>query len=130
MIYGWNPSGGQQLTTSHLSLTRANQVLEETVRLFSSTRLPTQQLDLHLAEIGHFDNKVIYARVKEESEGAAHLNHLSKSLRDGCRTAGITLIDGDRFKPHVTILKISQDPQLYRKVQYNIHSPLAALCII
>ena len=89
--------------------------MEETVRHFSSTT-QQQQLDLHLEEIGHFDNKVIYARVKKESEGVEHLNHLSKSLRDGCQTAGITLIDGDRFTPHVTLLKMSNDPQLYRKV--------------
>ena len=97
--------------------------MEETVRHFSTTQ---QQLDLHLEEIGHFDNKVIYARVKKESEGVEHLNHLSKSLRDGCQTAGITLIDGDRFTPHVTLLKMSNDTQLYRKVFFSLWR--CALC--
>ncbi|XP_046462550.1 A-kinase anchor protein 7-like isoform X1 [Daphnia pulex] len=91
------------------------QVLEETVRVFSTSRLQTQQLDLHLEQVGHFDNKVIYASVKEESEGTEHLNHLSKSLRERCQTAGLTLIDGDRFTPHVTLLKLSKDPSLNRK---------------
>ncbi|XP_046445762.1 A-kinase anchor protein 7-like [Daphnia pulex] len=108
------------LAVAHLSspedLVRANQVLEETVRVFSTSRLQTQQLDLHLAQVGHFDNKVIYASVKEESEGTEHLNHLSKSLRERCQTAVlITLIDGDRFTPHVTLLKLSKDPSLNRK---------------
>ncbi len=109
--------GGQQSATVHLSLTRANQVLEETVRVFSTSRLQTQQLDLHLEQVGHFDNKVIYASVKEESEGTVHLIHLSKSLRERCQTAGLTLIDGDRFTPHVTLLKLSKDPRLNRKVK-------------
>ncbi|XP_046462555.1 A-kinase anchor protein 7-like isoform X1 [Daphnia pulex] len=107
------------LAVAHLSspedLVRANQVLEETVRVFSTSRLQTQQLDLHLAQVGHFDNKVIYANVKEESEGTEHLIHLSKSLRERCQTAGLTLIDGDRFTPHVTLLKLSKDPSLNRK---------------
>jgi 2'-5' RNA ligase len=117
-------SRGEQSATVHLSLTRANQVLEETVRVFSTSRLQTQQLDLHLAQVGHFDNKVIYASVKEESEGTEHLIHLSKSLRERCQTAGLTLIDGDRFTPHVTLLKLSKDPRLNRKVK-KTKSPLA-----
>lgn len=100
---------------------RANQVLQESVRDFSA-RLQSPQLDIHLAQMGHFNNKVIYARIKEESDGAEHLNHLWKSLRDGCQTAGISLIDGDRFTPHVTLLKMSKDPRLRRKVR---NSPLA-----
>ncbi|KAI9559913.1 hypothetical protein GHT06_013920 [Daphnia sinensis] len=106
------------LAVAHLSTTedvvKANQVLQESVRLFSA-RLPNSQLDIHLAQMGHFNNKVIYARIKEESDGAEHLNHLWKSLRDGCQTAGISLIDGDRFTPHVTLLKMSKDPRLRRK---------------
>ncbi|EFX73206.1 hypothetical protein DAPPUDRAFT_325475 [Daphnia pulex] len=102
------------LAVAHLS-SPEDLVLEETVRVFSTSRLQTQQLDLHLEQVGHFDNKVIYASVKEESEGTEHLNHLSKSLRERCQKAGLTLIDGDRFTPHVTLLKLSKDPRLNRK---------------
>ncbi|XP_057365295.1 A-kinase anchor protein 7-like [Daphnia carinata] len=106
------------LAVAHLStsedVVKANQVLQESVGLFSA-RLPNSQLDIDLAQMGHFNNKVIYARIKEESDGAEYLNHLWKSLRDGCQTAGISLIDGDRFTPHVTLLKISKDPRLRRK---------------
>lgn len=119
VIYVYVAQQCRQSATVHLSLTRANQVLEETVRVFSTSRLQTQQLDLHLEQVGHFDNKVIYASVKEESEGTEHLNHLSKSLRERCQTAGLTLIDGDRFTPHVTLLKLSKDPSLNRKVKKN-----------
>lgn len=73
-------------------------------------------LHIHLAQVGHFNNKVIYASVQEESDGVNHLRFLWQSLRDGCQAAGIKLVDGDRFTPHMTILKLSKDPKIFRKV--------------
>lgn len=81
--------------------------MEESVKLFSSSQ------HLEMAQVGHFNNKVVYARVMDER---GWLDRLWKSLRHGCQAAGIPLIDGDTFTPHVTILKLSRDRLLYRKV--------------
>lgn len=89
--------------------------MEDSVKFFlSGLPSPSQQLDIHLAQVGHFNNKVIYAGIHQE--GVNHLNFLWKSLSDGCRSAGLSLIDADRFSPHVTLLKLSKDPKLRRKV--------------
>ena len=81
--------------------------MEESVKLFSSSQ------HLEMAQVGHFNNKVVYARAMDER---GWLDRLWKSLRHGCQSAGIPLIDGDTFTPHVTILKLSRDRLLYRKV--------------
>ena len=72
---------------------------------------------LRFGQLGHFDGAVIFAGLHpEEKEGGNHLTQLSACLMDGCRAANIHLID-DRFHPHVTLLKLSKDPQLRRQVQ-------------
>ena len=81
--------------------------MEESVKLFSSSQ------HLEMAQVGHFNNKVVYARAMDER---GWLDRLWKSLRHGCQAAGIPLIDKDTFTPHVTILKLSRDRLLYRKV--------------
>ena len=60
--------------------------------------------------------QVVYAGVKEDDEGLAHLMSLSKVVRGRCLSNGITLVDADRFTPHMTLLKLSKDPQLRRQV--------------
>ena len=95
--------------------------MEQSVQTISS-KLPSDALhfEIHVAQLGHFKNKVIYARVQEDNDGIHYLTAIWESLRDGCRTAGIVLIDSDRFTPHITLLKLSKDPTLYRKVNEKI----------
>ena len=67
--------------------------------------------------MGHFDKKVIFASLhpEEEDNGEEHLTNISKCLMESCKRAGIHLVD-DRFKPHLTLLKLSKDPKLWKKV--------------
>ena len=61
----------------------------------------------------------MFAKIcQEEDEGKAfnHLTTLTKILRERCRLQEIHLIDDDSFTPHLTLLKLSKDPQLRRKV--------------
>lgn len=71
---------------------------------------------LKFGQLGHFDGTVIFAGLHpEDKEGGEHLSRLSAGLMERCRTSNIHLVD-DRFYPHVTLLKLSKDPQLRKKV--------------
>lgn len=60
-------------------------------------------------------SQVVYADVKNEDNCLHRLQNIVALLKDRCKSDGIPIAD-EGFTPHLTLVKLSKDPGLWRKV--------------
>ncbi|XP_050402086.1 uncharacterized protein LOC126818616 isoform X3 [Patella vulgata] len=82
-----------------------NNAATEIINMFS------QPLELTLQGLGHFNNKVLFAIGENQM-----LYKIAEIVEESMASYGIFTTDTrSTFKPHITIMKLSQDPKLYRQ---------------
>ncbi|KAK6188432.1 hypothetical protein SNE40_004607 [Patella caerulea] len=82
-----------------------NSAATEIIKMFR------QPLHLTVQGLGHFNNKVLFAIGENQM-----LNKIAEIVEESMASCGIFSTDTrSKFKPHVTVMKLSQDPKLYRQ---------------
>ena len=66
-----------------------------------------------------FKPQVVYTCLHDIDDSVTRLRNAATILSEKCCEAGIPQTDTNGFKPHITLFKLSKDPQLYRKVSTN-----------
>lgn len=115
------------VATSHLTLLvmhlANDEEIEKATDLLRNSFIIFQEKfsDIHLAleisGLGHFNNQVLYAKVKEGKD-LDLLTELAQDIHRRYREAEMNLSGSKDFKPHLTIGKMCKDPKLFRKVTF------------
>ncbi|KAK2715859.1 A-kinase anchor protein 7-like [Artemia franciscana] len=80
-------------------------------------------LQLAFQGLGTFRGQILYAKLKNEEVITARLSPVLEKLIEEVGNCGIQFEDKRQWKPHLTILKLSKNPKLLRKVK-RLHPSL------
>lgn len=82
----------------------------------------TKPLEIGFEGIDNFNNKVIFVKIIKNT--IERLAFIAEEVMKSFESFNIEIIDKKKFNPHVTILKLSKDPKLWKKGIKHVDSSL------
>ncbi|XP_038057746.1 uncharacterized protein LOC119729235 isoform X1 [Patiria miniata] len=102
---------------------RAKVALNECHRLLSP-RFIKEKLSILFGGLGHFNNQVMFAKIKDQDNILESLYEIADTV-EKCFSEYQLVSTGERgFKPHLTVMKLSRAPSLRKKGVRRIKSEL------
>ncbi|XP_033645025.1 uncharacterized protein LOC117304596 isoform X2 [Asterias rubens] len=102
---------------------RAKEALDECHQLLSP-RFEKEKLSILFGGLGHFNNQVMFAKIKDQDNILEILYEIADTV-EKCFSDYNLVSTGERgFKPHLTVMKLSRAPSLRKKGVRRIKSEL------
>ncbi|XP_022091186.1 uncharacterized protein LOC110979566 isoform X2 [Acanthaster planci] len=102
---------------------RAKIALNECHRILSP-RFMKEKLSILFGGLGHFNNQVMFAKIKDQDNILESLYEIADTV-EKCFSEYQLVSTGERgFKPHLTVMKLSRAPSLRKKGVRRIKSEL------